>query len=1192
MPGGGWKPGGSGPEGDGDRGQGGPGDGSGPSHPGGPGDLADSGNGMSRDLRPGTPGVRSGRGEPSVLPPLSGLGRLAGHELSIHELLDTLWLAARLPAGAGAPLASALAADSAPPPGRGAADTSRPADGTAPAERGSPAPAAPAQPPPPAQLLGALHAAAAARSAPEFADLAAPVPRGAPGEGALPVRVPEEKALGADELRLSRSLRLLKQPQPGPLKREFDEEATASAMAETGLPDVVTRPARQRWLDLALLIDDGISMLLWRRLAMELRALLERLGAFRDIRVHGLDTRSAGAPLLRSRPFDPHSPLLPPASVVDPSGGTLVLVISDGVGACWRDGRLHATLERWAHQGPTAIMHALPSHMWDGSGIRSEPWLVTTRRRGAANDTWEVADPLLPPGLGDEFPGVPVPVLEPYPPAVAAWARLVASPGGSTELPLLAPLQATAARHGADTRGGGAADAVLRFRDAASPQAYRLAAHLAAVSPLTVPVMRLVQAAVPWRADTAHLAEVFLGGLMRQVDPVDERMPAQHRRFGFPSDAQEILLDTASPIDLLRTTRAVTERLRTLVGRSPDFPAWLAHPSGTGELLPGTRPFAWLEDRLLTHLGAKPMALAPPQTTEYEAVRLPSGLETAPSWLPLRLQDLHSLGPYNLLQRDGTGGKPTAYIGEDEDGQRVLLRVSYSFASPVARELLDVERRALRRMDGMYAPAVVRSDLDGATPWLALRLDTLSGGLPAPTLRAVLETAGAQPGTPLFTWLGWNLARAVTRCHHKGIVHGALTPGTVLVTESTLHLIGWTSARIDGAWSASTPSTPAGSPYRAPEVTYWGESRIAAGDVYSLGCILLQAATGRAWPWYEGEALRRSPELAELDESIRELLLRCVEPEPAGRPTAREVADAFGELLPDGVEWEDVERDADASDDAVAPEPEAAEYEEDHRDQWIETIRAPLLHPLRIALVGVKDGVGCTTTTMVLGAVLADQRQERVLAIDADRHTGSQVRIGNRVFRNTLASLSDLAESLHDVRHFEDLQLFLSPHRSGLHVLANDSVSRTSAVGQYTDYDFRRVARTTQTYFDLTLVDSDKFTPAVLKESDRVVIVSRADPAGVTQAQQAMDRLVTLNMPDKVREAVVVLNHSRPAAGWTLDSVSIMGLSSRCRGVVNVPRDNHLNMGSTVELSWLTPDAYKAYLRLASLLLGPRSMFP
>ncbi|MFF4803842.1 SAV_2336 N-terminal domain-related protein [Streptomyces sp. NPDC001351] len=1148
---------------------------------------------MSGPRQPGGPPPDDTESPPSGPPALAGVGRLTGHELSIHELLDVIWLARRLPGDGGAPLARALPQISAQHPGSVYGETSRTSGegplGSDGPEAASSGPNAPAQPPPPAQLLGALHAAAAMRSAPEFTDLG--TGHGVDvRDGAMPVRVPEEKALGEDELRFGRALRLLKQPQPNLLKREFDEDATAAAMAETGLPDVVTRPARQRWLNLVLLIDDGLSMLLWRRLATELRALLERLGAFRDIRVHGLDTRRAPEPLLRSRPFDPNAPLLSPATVVDPSGRTLVLVISDGVGPCWRDGRMRTALERWARQGPTAIMHTLPAHLWDGSGIRSERWLVTTRQRGAANESWEVTDPLLPPGLGQVFSGVPVPVLEPHPPAVAAWARLVASPGASVELPLLSPPEARTARGGAETRGSDAAKAVLQFRNAASPQAYRLAAHLAAVSPLTVPVMRLVQAAVPWQAETAHLAEVFLGGLMRQVESADERLPAQHRRFGFPKDAQEILLDTASPIDLLRTTRAVTNRLRRLVGRSPDFPAWLAHPAGTGELLPGTRPFAWLEDRLLTHLGARPMAPAPERVTEYEQAQLPSGLEATPSWLPLRLQDLHVLGPYTLLQRDGSGGKPTAYIGTDDAGQQVLLRVSSSFDSPVAQELLDVERRALHRMDGVYAPVVVASNLAGVpAPWLALRLDTLADGRPAPTLRAVMQAAGPQPGTPLFTWLAWNLTRAISRSHRLGIVHGALNPGTILVTESTLHVIGWTSARIDGAWTASTASVPANSPYRAPEVTYWGESRIAAGDVYSLGAILLQAVTGRPWHRHERAELERNRHFAQLEEDLSELLLRCVMPEPEGRPTAREVADAFGTRLPSGTEWADAEEETHEPHEA---EPAQAQAPEDPHEQWTRTIREPLERPLRITLVGVKDGVGCTTTTMMLGAVLADQRQEHVLAIDADRHAGRQVRIGGRVFRNSLANLSDLAGSLHEVERFEDLQLFLSPHRSGLMVLSNDSTPHFATAGQYTDADFRSVAHETQRYFDLTLIDTDKLQPVILRHTDRVVIVSRADPAGLTQAQQAMDRLVTLDRPDLVRESVVVLNHSRPAAGWALDSGAFLGLSSRCRGIVTVPRDGHLAMGSTVELSWLTPDAYKAYLRLASLLLGPRPLFP
>ncbi|WHM35728.1 SAV_2336 N-terminal domain-related protein [Streptomyces sp. BPTC-684] len=1122
------------------------------------------------------------RAEPSDA--LAELAALVGHELSTHELLDTLWLAARLPSGAAAPLASALAPDRMRQPGPDVWEGARtPPEGTAVPPDGPDGDAKEgesSQPPLPTQLLGALHAAAAARSAPEFTGAAASPPRPARGAGALPVRVPEEKALGDGELRLSRSLRLLKQPHTGSHFWEFDEEATATAMAESGLPDVVLRPARRRWLDLTLLIDDGLSMLLWRRLATELRSVFERLGAFRDIRVHGLDARSADAPGLKVRPFDPGGPLLSPASAADPSGRTLVLVISDGVGACWRDGRMHAALERWARQGPTAVVHALPSHMWDASGIRSEQWSVTTRRRGAANHTWEVTDPLLPPGLGDRFPGVPVPVLEPYPPAVATWARLVASPGASAELPLLAPPGVRGLRGEAATRGTDPADAVLRFRDAASPQAYRLAAHLAAISPLTVPVMRLVQAAVPWRSDTAHLAEVFLGGLMRQADPPGPGLPAQHRRFGFLDGVQEILLDTASPIDLLRTTRAVTDRLATLVGRSPDFPAWLAHPSGTGELLPGTRPFAWLEDRLLTHLGARPMTSVPPPpaVTEYEEVRLPSGLDEAPSWQPLRPMDLRTIGPYELRMREMTGGRPVAYIGEDVDGRQVLLRVAHTSDRLNARELLDTERRALRRMDGVYAPAVVDSDLDGAMPWIALRLDSLSTGLPAPSLRAVLHAAGLLYDSPLFTWLGWSLARAVARCHRKGLVHGSLTPGTVLVTERTLHVINWASARIDGASSASSVAMPTHSPYRAPEVTSWGESRIAAGDVYAVGAILLEAVTGRHWRWYELATLEQHPLFRRLDESVRDLLLRSVDEEPEARPTAREMATAFGTLLPVPVEWED------EPDDAVADDEGTAEEESD-RAQWIRTIRAPLRQQLRIAVLGVKERAGCTTTTTVLGAVLAEQRQEPVLAVDADRHAGGHIRIARRVYRATAARLTELAHSSHEIENFEVLRLFLSQHRSGLMVLANDSVSHPPTPAQFSDGEYGTVLDVTSPYFGITLTDTDKYPQTVLERANRVVIVSRADPAGVTQAERALDRLVTLGLRHLVTDTVIVLNHSRPEAGWSLGAAAIRGLGSRCRGVLTVPRDGHLTTGSTVELSWLAPETYKAFLRLGALLV-------
>ncbi|MBK3582112.1 hypothetical protein JHN63_51985, partial [Streptomyces sp. MBT65] len=133
-----------------------------------------------------------------------------------------------------------------------------------------PEPDRPAEPPPdpddpdlPDLIPPTLYAAARQTPAP-WSGRAGPEPR-----RAMPVRVPEGKAL-ADELAVSRALRPLRRRLDSRHRLEIDEERTATQFAETGLPDVVQRPVRERWLHLVLLVDDGLSMLLWHRLGAEL----------------------------------------------------------------------------------------------------------------------------------------------------------------------------------------------------------------------------------------------------------------------------------------------------------------------------------------------------------------------------------------------------------------------------------------------------------------------------------------------------------------------------------------------------------------------------------------------------------------------------------------------------------------------------------------------------------------------------------------------------------------------------------------------------------------------------------------------------------------------------------------------------------------------------------------------------------
>lgn len=552
------------------------------------------------------------------------LGRLreiltrSGVDLADEELLDVLWLARNLPGDVG-PLARRPTPAS---PTRQAAKRGEPQAPGAfdPGQSG-------AHPPPgvtPHRLFP-LHAAPWAKGSRR--------PEPAPHR-AHAVRTPGPHVLPSRHLTLGKALRPLRQRLPDRRRQELDVARTVEAMAETGLPETVTSPARSRWLSLALLIDDGVSMVLWKRLASEIRTLMERAGAFRDVRVLGLNTRGPHAPLLSNRPYRQQGPYLPPAALCDPTGGTLVLVVSDGVGDAWWDGRMSEAVAMWARRQPTAILQALPARLWVNSGIATRPWHVTSVRRGGPTTAWHVTDPKLPADLV-AFDSVPVPVLEPTLAAVGDWARLIASPSATAVLPLWDIRRSVTQPEHAETRQGPDAEAVLRFRGAASPEAYRLAAHLAAVAPVTPPVMRMVQEALGPPTDAGHLVEVFLGGLMHNAaTDTTGRLP-QAEFFDFSDDARRILLGTLPARELLRTTRLIADRLAACVRHSPSFTAWVAHPGGAASVGVPERSFAQLEERLLKRLGVAAGIDAQPAVRPLPAPGPPGPRERARPQAPV-----------------------------------------------------------------------------------------------------------------------------------------------------------------------------------------------------------------------------------------------------------------------------------------------------------------------------------------------------------------------------------------------------------------------------------------------------------------------------------------------------------------------------------------------------------------------------
>ncbi|MGW2396422.1 TIR-like protein FxsC [Kitasatospora sp. NPDC001664] len=593
--------------------------------------------------------------------------RASGADLDLYELLDVLWLARALPPGVDLPLSRHS------PTGDRA--VTGPDDGTAKdgADPSSESTTGPGRDRPPARRLFTGVAAGTGRS------------------GTRETSLPEPRAL-PDARILARALRPLNRRRTVPGGGELDESATATRWAETGLPELVLRPGREPWLRCVLVVDDGVPMLIWRKLVAELDVLLGRLGGFRQVTVVGLRNRGPGPVRLRARPFGADGPDRSPATIVDTTGRTLVLVVTDGAGAAWRDGRMRAVLDGWGRRGPTAVLHTLPRRMWPGSGVAGDPYPVSGSGAGVPNSVWQLP-PWASQGLRSGVDTrVPLPVLELSPSSLQPWAGLVAT-GGTTRLTLWedGPTPAATAQPVLAERE------LETFLRSASPPARRLAAYIAHLAPLSVPAMRLVGLTAPATTGrpgpgSVELAEVLLGGLLRPVPHPTrawDEQPFQHRQFDLLAETKEQLAELVPTAELRALRREVTGRLEQLAGAAPDFPAWMSTdspgPEGRGEL-------ALARGRLLSRLEPTAPAAPSTETTSTSPAEPPAMAPPppVPSFSGHR-QDDHER-PYFFLSyahvpraRTHGAGDPNHWVSQlyEDLCEAVLALTSYRSGLPV-----------------------------------------------------------------------------------------------------------------------------------------------------------------------------------------------------------------------------------------------------------------------------------------------------------------------------------------------------------------------------------------------------------------------------------------------------------------------------------------------------------------------------
>ncbi|QIP83689.1 hypothetical protein GLX30_05995 [Streptomyces sp. Tu 2975] len=445
------------------------------------------------------------------------------------------------------------------------------------------------------------------------------------------VRSPVTAALPGG-LDLLRALRPLKRTVPSARQLLLDEVATADRIADEGLVLPLLKPAPERWLSLVLVVDVGPSMAVWRPLVDELRELLGRLGAFRDVRVWYL--RKAQDGTLGVTPRATTGSMHSPRELVDPSGRQAMLVVSDCVDDIWWSGEAGRTLALWGRSGPVAILQPLPQRLWNRTGVTPVPVRLYSSTPGVPN-TLLTAVPADGVTGTDQRDSMPVPLLEIQPEWLGSWAKLIsgAAEGGVDGVVAAAAPTVRDSTHGAVGRGSfpeHAADLVVAFRSAASPEAFRLAGYLAA-APLTLPTMRLVQRVMLPASRPAHLAEVFVSGLMRQAGGHEA---LGHIPYDFLPGVRDVLLGSIRLSETARVHDEVSAYIAERAGQSRDTTSLMASLTGSGDqLLDTTRePFAQVPAEVAQRLGGSASSRDATDGDEHEPSSLEATLsESGPS---------------------------------------------------------------------------------------------------------------------------------------------------------------------------------------------------------------------------------------------------------------------------------------------------------------------------------------------------------------------------------------------------------------------------------------------------------------------------------------------------------------------------------------------------------------------------------
>lgn len=236
----------------------------------------------------------------------------------------------------------------------------------------------------------------------------------------------------------------------------------------------------------------------------------------------------------------------------------------------------------------------------------------------------------------------------------------------------------------------------------------------------------------------------------------------------------------------------------------------------------------------------------------------------------------------------------------------------------------------------------------------------------------------------------------------------------------------------------------------------------------------------------------------------------------------------------------------------------------------------------RVSILSLKGGVGKTTTTATLGSTFADIRGDRVIAVDANPDRGT---LSQKVPLETPATVRNLLRDIDGLARYSDVRSYTSQNDFRLEVLASDSDPAVSEAFSGEDYD--KAVTLLEKFYSIVLTDCGtglmhSAMNSILDGSDALVVVSSSSVDGARSASATLDWLDAHGHRDLVRSSVAVVNAVRPRSGKVDLAKVVEHFEQRCRQVVLIPFDPHLEEGAEIDLGRLKRRTRSALLELAA----------